>query len=162
MSGCLSRPQDRTAWMSHGASSGSLRDQTSRLLEFDGAAQIVAAGLGAQLAANLAALRARVKNRPVARAELEPGVLDAIAAALKGAKFGVAVWTAACLDALEIEMLNGLVRDLNESTRFSTLPLAPPDNGLGVLEVCGWMTGFPVRTGFRSDGPIARSLALRR
>ena len=42
----------------------------------------------------------------------------------QGARFGVAVWTAASLGALEIEMLNGLVRDLNETTRFSTLPLA--------------------------------------
>ncbi len=125
-----------------------------KIVDFDGAAQIVAAGLGARLAANLAALRARVKNRPVIHAELEPGVLDAIAVALRNAKFGVAIWTAAGLGALEIEMLNGLVRDLNEATRFSTLPLAAPDNGAGVLAVCGWMTGFPMRTGFGSGGPI--------
>ena len=54
-----------------------------KILDLDGAAQIVAAGLGARLAANLAALRARVKNRPVVRSELEPGVLDALAAALE-------------------------------------------------------------------------------
>ena len=29
-------------------------------------------------------------------------------------------------------MLHGLVRDLNETTRFSTLPLPAPDNGAGV------------------------------
>jgi formylmethanofuran dehydrogenase subunit B len=51
-------------------------------------------------------------------------------------------------------MLNGLVRDLNETTRFSTLPLAAPDNGAGVLAACGWMTGFPMRTGFGSGFPI--------
>ena len=62
---------------------------------------------------------------------------------MKGARFGVAVWTAASLGALEIEMLHGLVRDLNETTRFSTLPLAAPDNGAGVLAACGWTTGFP-------------------
>ncbi len=125
-----------------------------KIFELDGAAQIVRAGLGPRLAANLAALRARVKNRPVVRADLEPAVLDAIAAALRNAKFGVAVWTAASLGALEIQMLNGLVRDLNETTRFSTLPLAPPDNGAGVLAVCGWMTGFPMRTGFGSGAPV--------
>ena len=69
------------------------------------------------------------------------------------ARFGVAVWSAACLDALEIEMVNGLVRDLNESTRFSSLPLAAGDNGAGALAVCGWMTGFPMRTGFGSSAP---------
>ena len=91
---------------------------------FDGDIEVIAAGLGATLAANLAALRARVKGRPVARAQIPLPTLDALAAVLKGARFGVAVWTAAHLGALELEMLNGLVRDLNETTRFSTLPLA--------------------------------------
>ena len=73
---------------------------------------------------------------------------------VKGARFGVAVWTAASLGALEIEMLHGLVRDLNETTRFSTLPLAAPDNGVGVLAACGWTTGFPMRTGLAREMPI--------
>ena len=80
--------------------------------------------------------------------------LDALATTVKGARFGVAVWTAASLGALEIEMLHGLVRDLNETTRFSTLPLAAPDNGAGVLAACGWTTGFPMRTGFGAGVPI--------
>ena len=120
---------------------------------FGGAIEIFADGSGAGLAVNLAALRALVKGRPLAGAELRTGALEAIAAALRAAKFGVAVWTATRLDALEIEMLNGLVRDLNETTRFSTLPIAPPDNGSGVLSACGWMTGFPIRTGFGSGWP---------
>jgi formylmethanofuran dehydrogenase subunit B len=121
---------------------------------FDGDIEVFAAGLGATLAANLAALRARVKGRPVAHAQIPLPALDALAAAVKGARFGVAVWTAASLGSLEIEMLNGLVRDLNETTRFSTLPLAAPDNGVGVLAACGWITGFPMRTGFGAGAPI--------
>ena len=66
----------------------------------------------------------------------------------------MAVWTAASLGALEIQMVNGLVRDLNETTRFSTLPLPPPDNGAGVLAACGWTTGFPMRTGFGAGAPL--------
>jgi formylmethanofuran dehydrogenase subunit B len=116
--------------------------------------EIFAAGLGATLAANLAALRARVKGRPVASAGVPSPVLDALAATLKGARFGVAVWTAGSLGALEIEMIHGLVRDLNETTRFSTLPLPPPDNGAGVLAACGWMTSFPMRTGFGAGAPL--------
>jgi formylmethanofuran dehydrogenase subunit B len=116
--------------------------------------EIVAAGLGATLAANLAALRARVKGRPIAQAQFPLAALDAIAATLRSARFGVAVWTAESLGALEIEMLHGLVRDLNETTRFSTLPLAAPDNGAGVLAACGWTTGFPMRTGFGAGVPI--------
>ena len=112
-------------------------------------------GRGSAFAVNLAALRTRAKGRPIRRdLDLAPANLDLIVDLLKGAKFGVAIWSAAELEVLEIEMLNGLVRDLNESTRFSTLPLAAPDNGLGTLSVCGWMTGFPMRTGFGSGAPI--------
>ena len=98
---------------------------------FDGDIEVVAAGLGATLAANLAALRVRVKGRPVAQTQLPLSALDSIATTIKAARFGVAVWTAESLGALEIEMLHGLVRDLNDTTRFSTLPLAAPDNGVG-------------------------------
>jgi formylmethanofuran dehydrogenase subunit B len=119
---------------------------------FGGAIEAFAVGR-AGLAVTLAALRARVNGRPVAGAELRMGALNAISTALRVAKFGVAVWTATSLDALEIEMLNGLVRDLNEATRFSALPLAPPDNGSGVLSACGWMSGFPMRTGFGRGWP---------
>ncbi len=120
----------------------------AKLPGFDGNVEVHTAGVGVTLAANLAALRARIKGRPVAQAQIPLPVLDALASVVKGARFGVAVWTASSLGALEIEMLNGLVRDLNEATRFSTLPLAAPDNGVGVLAACGWTTGFPMRTSF--------------
>ncbi len=119
-----------------------------------GHVETVVFGKGADFAANLAALRARVKGRPWTTAsDLALSRLDAIADVLRGARFGVAIWSASGLDALEIEMVNGLVRDLNESTRFSSLPLAAADNGTGALAVCGWMTGFPMRTGFGSGAP---------
>jgi formylmethanofuran dehydrogenase subunit B len=131
----------------------------ARIRGFEGDIEIWRAERGATLAANLAALRARVKNRPIAnprlaRSALHLSALDSIATTIKAARFGVAVWTAGSLGALEIEMIHGLVRDLNETTRFSTLPLAAPDNGAGVLAACGWMTGFPVRTGFGAGAPL--------
>src|SRR4029077_1257856 len=86
--------------------------------------------------------------------QLPLSALDALSGVVKGARFGVAVWTAASLCALEIEMLHGLVRDLNETTRFSTLPITAADNGAGVLATCGWTTGFPMRTGFGHGVPI--------
>ena len=101
----------------------------------------------------LAALRARVNGRPVALSGARSREIDALAAALRSAKFGVAVWSAARLDFLTIEMLCGLVWDLNAKTRFTGLPLAPGDNAAGVLQVCGGMTGFPMRTGFGSRVP---------
>jgi formylmethanofuran dehydrogenase subunit B len=106
-----------------------------------------------ELPALLAALRARVNDRPVGAAPVPLPVLDELASTLKAAKFGVAVWSAATLDALMIEMLCGLVADLNETARFSGLPLPPGDNANGVQQVCGWMTGFPVRTGTGRSRP---------
>lgn len=99
----------------------------------------------------LAALRSRLAGRPVSKI---PGRnLDAVAAALKQARFGVAIWSAAELDALTIEMLCGLVADLNAGMRFSGLPLGLSDNALGVAQACGWITGFPVRVGFGRSPP---------
>jgi formylmethanofuran dehydrogenase subunit B len=45
-------------------------------------------------------------------------------------------------------MLCGLVDDLNATTRFSSLPLAPDADAIGVMQVCGWTTGLPMRTSF--------------
>ena len=131
----------------------------ARIRGFAGDIEIWAAGRGTTLAANLAGLRARLKNRRIAirggaRSGLPLSALDSIATAIKAARFGVAVWTAESLEALEIEMIHGLVRDLNETTRFSTLPLAARDNGVGVLAACGWMTGFPMRAGFGAGAPV--------
>jgi formylmethanofuran dehydrogenase subunit B len=44
--------------------------------------------------------------------------------------------------------LSGLVNDLNAETRFAGLPMQPGANAAGVLQACGWTTGFPMRTGF--------------
>jgi formylmethanofuran dehydrogenase subunit B len=79
--------------------------------------------------------------------------IDATAAVLQSATYGVVVWSAAHLDALSIEMLCGLVKDLNAKTRFTGLPLAPGDNAAGVQQVCAWTTGLPVRTGFARGFP---------
>jgi formylmethanofuran dehydrogenase subunit B len=101
-----------------------------------------------ELPALLAALRARVNGRPAGAGPVSVQVLDGLAEALKAAKFGVAVWSAARLDPLMIGMLCGLVDDLNAATRFSGLPVPAGDNAAGVQQVCGWTMGFPVRTGY--------------
>ena len=106
-----------------------------------------------ELPALLAALRARITGRPVAKTQASGKALDGLAGDLTGARFGVAIWSAAALGALETEMLQGMVVDLNAKTRFSSLPLGPGDNAHGVMQVCGWMTGFPMRTGFCRSYP---------
>jgi formylmethanofuran dehydrogenase subunit B len=100
------------------------------------------------LPALLAALRARIVGRPVAKTAIPVRTLEQVSRDLKASRFGVAIWAVANVDALAIEMLCGLVNDLNATTRFSTLPLLPADNALGALQACGWMTGLPMRTGF--------------
>ena len=109
----------------------------------------------------LAALRARVGGRSAGKASVSGKALDVLAADLKAARFGVAVWSAAELDALTIEMLCGLVKDLNAGTRFTGLPLAPGDNALGVQQACGWMTGISGAHRLRARLSGARSVALR-
>jgi formylmethanofuran dehydrogenase subunit B len=101
-----------------------------------------------ELPALLAALRAKVGSRPVGKTRVAAKMLDALTADLQAARFGVAIWSSTELDTLAIEMLCGLVADLNARTRFSGLPLVPEDNAWGVLQACGWTSGFPMRTGF--------------
>ncbi|MGH6838646.1 MAG: tungsten formylmethanofuran dehydrogenase [Methylocella sp.] len=101
----------------------------------------------------LAALRARVAGRPVSCAKRMLRKLDEFAELLKNARFGVTVWGGDSLDSLSIEMLHGLIRDLNKTTRFSGLPLGCDSNAAGVVQASGWMTGFPVRTSFGRGFP---------
>jgi formylmethanofuran dehydrogenase subunit B len=101
----------------------------------------------------IGALRARVNGNPAALDDATLREVEAVAAALKSAAYGVAIWSAGAIDTLTIEMLCGLVKDLNLKTRFVGLPLVPGDNAAGVLQTCGWMTGLPIRTGFARGYP---------
>jgi formylmethanofuran dehydrogenase subunit B len=106
-----------------------------------------------QLPTLLAALRARLAGRPAGKISVSAKAIADLATQLKAARFGVAVWSARDLDALVIEMLCGIVADLNAHTRFTGFSIAPGDNAIGVLQACGWMTGFPMRTGFGRGYP---------
>ncbi len=136
----LKREQRKLLWLSPGRSAQN--------------AALPAETLESQnLHAALALLRAHVGGKPVNCAQGVRRKLDQFAEVLKGARFGVAVWSGATLDSLAIEMLHGLLRDLNEKTRFSGLPLGSSSNANGVVQTSGWMTGFPVRTSFGRGFP---------
>lgn len=111
-------------------------------------AKIIGRGPG-EIPAQLALLRASI----AARLSKVPKAIVELAKTLQAAHFGVVVWSAASLDELAIEMLCGLIDDLNAATRFTGLPLAPADNAIGVTQASGWMTGFPPRTGFGRGYP---------
>jgi formylmethanofuran dehydrogenase subunit B len=106
-----------------------------------------------QLPTLLAALRARLAARPAGRTGISVKAIAELAKLLEASRFGVAVWSARDLDALAVEMLCGIVADLNAHTRFTGFSIAPGDNAIGVLQTCGWMTGFPMRTGFGRGYP---------
>jgi len=117
------------------------------------ASAVVIRGQRGDIPTLLSALRARLAGRPIGATRVSSSKLDQVATALMAARFGVAVWSAAAIDAPTIEMLCGLLNDLNATTRFSGLPLAPADNAVGIMETCAWMTGLPVRTGFARACP---------
>jgi formylmethanofuran dehydrogenase subunit B len=100
------------------------------------------------LPAVIAALRACNAGRRVALSASDKSALDAIAEMLQRAQFGLVVYSPSSLDVLAIEMLAGLVADLNKGTRFSTLSVGGSGNAETSMQTAGWMTGFPVRTGF--------------
>jgi formylmethanofuran dehydrogenase subunit B len=107
----------------------------------------------ADLPIALAMLRACIAGRPIGKGPVAARAIDGIVAQLKAARFGVAIWSVEHLDALATEMLQGIVVDLNTTTRFSSLPIEPPDNAAGVLQACGWMIGYPMRTRFGHRTP---------
>ena len=101
----------------------------------------------------LAALRARVGDRPVALAPAVAKRIEAVAENLRGARFGVAVWSGSSVDTLVVEALQGLLSDLNATTRFSGVPIGARSGAAGVTQLSGWMTGFPPRTSFGRGYP---------
>jgi formylmethanofuran dehydrogenase subunit B len=101
-----------------------------------------------RIAPILYALRARLARRPVGASPVSAPRLEALVETLRRAKFGVAIWSSAALGPLAVETLAGLVRDLNEQTRFSGLPVATEDNAAGVAMAMTWLTGFPSNIGF--------------
>ncbi len=108
---------------------------------------------GGQLPQAIAALRAAVAGRKTRAGGALAKSLAELAETLKAAHFGAAVWSAESLDELTIEALSGLVLDLNQKTRFTNLAFGPAQNAAGVLQTSGWMTGFPMRTGFGRGYP---------
>ncbi len=101
----------------------------------------------------LAAIRARVGDRAVALAPAVAKKIEAVAETLKAARFGVAVWSGSSVDTLVVEALQGLLSDLNATTRFTGVPIGARSGAAGVTQLSGWMTGFPPRTSFGRGYP---------
>jgi formylmethanofuran dehydrogenase subunit B len=119
---------------------------------------------GADLGATLAAIRARCAGRQVATAVTN---FDRFNMALEEARFPVFLFSGFGADGLALEMLQGLIADLNRKSRASGLHLPASESGWGSALASTWMTGFPLRTGFTRGLPefdpwrfdVARMLA---
>ena len=121
----------------------------------------------ARLPETVALLRALVAGARLAAAAMADAAtaeLQALADQLRSASYAVIVWSAAEVPGKHPDLLTstlaGLTRELNLRTRCAGLPLAGPDNVIGVNQVCAWQTGGPLRTSFASGGPGPRPGAL--
>jgi formylmethanofuran dehydrogenase subunit B len=94
----------------------------------------------------LSSLRARLAGR-IAPAKA-PDELSDLAQALAGARFGVIVHDPGELGDLALDMLQGLVRDLNQVTRCSSLALSRDNAGRAALSLAAWTTAFAPRLSF--------------
>lgn len=103
-------------------------------------------GLNGTLAAIRASLAGRQVSTPVSN-------FDAFAGALKSARYPVFVFSGHGIDRLGLEMLQGLLDDLNKKSRASGLHLPASENGWGSVLASTWMTGFAPRTGFARGFP---------
>lgn len=97
----------------------------------------------------LGAVRAVVNGRPL-NGGFDGTGINRIAATMKDARYGVAIWSPGEVDALTVEMLAGLVKDLNAETRWAGLSVADDVSAIGASMAAGWMTGMPLRSGFAS------------
>jgi len=108
----------------------------------------------------IAVLRALVKGQPI-RATSVCGIavadLLAVADKLKAAKYGVVTWAAGALAyaqaELTVQTLSEMIKDLNNATRCSGLPLGGKEGDQTANQVCGWTTGYPARTRFSRGYP---------
>jgi formylmethanofuran dehydrogenase subunit B len=98
----------------------------------------------AALASIKAALAGRLPNPPRAIAQA--------AEALGGAAYGAALYDPSSIGEPALTLLMALVNSLNATSRFTSMALPVPGNGMGALLVSGWTAGCPLPFGHRSDG----------
>lgn len=100
------------------------------------------------LAVSVAHLRAFAKGHLAGEAAYAD-----LARRLLAARFGVVLYAPEEVGELGVEMLQGLIRDLNDATRFFALPVSDPFQGRSVVQVAAWTTGQAPRTGFGNHLP---------
>lgn len=97
----------------------------------------------------------RVKSPKIDGVKLEE--IDALAERCRNAKYGVVVWAPSAFDfpcaELAVEQFTGLVKDLNQTTRFAGLSLGGGEGATTAGAVCTWISGYPLRVSFGDGAP---------
>ena len=108
----------------------------------------------------VALLRARLRGfrvTPPKRGGVTLADIDALAERCRKAKYGVVVWAPPALDfphaELAVEQFTGLVKDLNQTTRFAGLALGGAEGAVTAAAVCTWISGYPLRVSYASGAP---------
>ena len=122
---------------------------------------VIALGCKDEAAAHIVALlRARLRGfrvTPPMYSGVTLAEIDALAERCKGAKYGVVVWAPPALNfphaELAVEQFTGLVKDLNQHTRFAGLALGGAEGAITAAAVCTWISGYPLRVSYRSGAP---------
>ncbi|WP_141703436.1 hypothetical protein [Methylobrevis pamukkalensis] len=92
-------------------------------------------------------LKAAIGGRP------SSVVHETAVAKLREARFGVFVTDPRDFDHLGLELAQALVKDLNETTRFTSISVPAPAHGRGANLVSAWTTGGRLRVGFGRGFP---------
>ncbi|MBC7945290.1 MAG: formylmethanofuran dehydrogenase subunit B [Burkholderiales bacterium] len=108
----------------------------------------------------IGALRMLINGRALAVdavAGVPRATLRALAAKIRDATYGVAIWAAADLDfphaELTVQSLCEMLKDLNRTGRFCGLPLGGSDGDLTANQVSAWQSGYALRTSFGRGYP---------
>jgi formylmethanofuran dehydrogenase subunit B len=125
-------------------------DEGTKVSTFLGSRKATPLSSDGGLSGTLAALRAQRAGRRVSK---QVSNFDDFARALGTAKFPVFLFSGHGADGLALEMLQGLIADINRKSRASALHLPASESGWGSVLASTWMTGFAPRTGFARGFP---------
>jgi formylmethanofuran dehydrogenase subunit B len=108
----------------------------------------------------LGALRTRLRGFGIGewRAEgIAAADIDGLAERCLAAKYGVVVWSPPILDfphaELAVDQIVGLVKDLNQKTRFAGLALGGAEGAITAAAVSTWQSGYPLRVSYSRGAP---------
>lgn len=109
----------------------------------------------------VAVLSALVRSQPIrveTVGDIAVAQLQTLADKLRGARYGVVLWSAGKLSfahaELTVQTICNIVKDINlQYTRCSGLPLGGKEGDYTANQVCGWITGYPARVNFAKGYP---------